>query len=120
MLPNTTINPVTVDVAATNIPVGTTVKVWVLPQYGSAASVDTTLAGTDQASTATANVTLSTAYSNIVTAEATFTVQQAMLWNGEEIEKVRVATTMGGETKLVYITKSGKEIPGNLLASTMN
>lgn len=116
MLPSTTVNPVAVEISGTNIPVGTTVKVWVLPQYGTATSIDTTLSGTEQSSTGTASVELSTTYSNIITAEATFTILQAMYWNGEEIDKVKVATRMGGESETVYITKSGKEIPGNLIA----
>ena len=116
LLPDTTVNPVAVGVSASNIPVGTTVKVWVIPQYGSATSVDAILSGTDQASTATANMNLSTAYSNVVAAEATFTILQAMYWNGEEIDKVKVATRMGGGSETVYITRSGKEIPGDLIA----
>lgn len=43
-------------------------------------------------------------------AQATFTVQTAMHWDGERIEKVRVASTLGGESDVVYITESGKEI----------
>jgi hypothetical protein len=116
LLPSTTTNPVGVDISASNIPAGTTVKVWIIPQYGSATSVDAILSGTDQSSTASASINLSTTYSNIVTAEATFTVLQAMYWNGEEIDKVKVATRMGGEPETVYVTRSGKEIPGNLIA----
>ena len=115
LLPSTTTNPVTVNISANNIPVGTTVKVWTLPQYGSATSVNTTLTGTNESSAATANVNLSTTYSNVVTAEATFTILQAMYWNGEEIDKVKVATRMGGGSETVYITRSGKEIPGDLV-----
>lgn len=116
MLPSTTTNPVTVNLSAANIPVTTTVKVWVIPQYGDATSVNTTLTGTQQSSTATANVNLSTTYSNIVTAEATFTIV-AFNYEGEEIDKVRVATRLGGGTETTYITKSGKEIKGELLAA---
>ena len=116
LLPGSTTNPVAVNIAAANIPVGTTVKVWVIPQYGNAASINSILSGTAQSSTATANVNLSTAYSNIVTAEATFTILQAMYWNGEEIDKVKVATRIGGGSETVYFTRSGKEIPGDLMA----
>lgn len=115
LLPGTTTNPVTVNISASNIPVGTTVKVRVIPQYGADSSVNTTLSGTDQSSTASANVTLSTTYSNILTAEATFTVV-AMFYNGEQIDKVHVAATMGGKSETTYITKSGKTIKGDLVA----
>lgn len=111
LLPSATVNPVTVGISSANIPPGTSVKVSVIPQYGNATSVNTTLAGTQQASTATASVTLTTNYTNVITAEATFTVV-AMYFNGEEIDKIRVATRLGGNTETTYITKSGKEIRG--------
>lgn len=114
-LPSGTTNPVPVNISATNIPDGTTVTVWVIPQYGNATSVDTTLSG----STATANVTLSTTYSNIVTAQSTFTVV-GMYYDGEEITKVRVAANLGGGSETIYITKSGKEIKGELVVSLAN
>lgn len=117
-LPNTTVNPVAVNISATNIPVSTAVKVWVLPRYGSATSVDTTLSGTDQSSTGTASVTISTSYANVITAEATFTIM-AMYYNGEEIDKVHVATTLGGKSETTYITRSGKEIKGELVAALL-
>ncbi len=84
----------------------------VIPQFGSVTSVNATLSGT----TATANVNLSTTYSNVVTAQATFTVT-AMYYNGEKIDKVRVATKLGGKSETTYITKSGKEIKGELVAA---
>jgi hypothetical protein len=110
MLPPTTTNPVTVSISATNIPTGTTVTVTAAPEYGSASTASGTLSGTDAASTTAVAITLSTTYQSILTASATFTVQTAMHWDGERIEKVRVAATMGGESQAVYITESGKEI----------
>jgi hypothetical protein len=113
-LPSSTTNPVAVNVSATNIPDGTTVTVWVIPQYGSSTNVNTVLSG----SAASANVNLSTTYSNIVTAQATFTVV-GMYYNGEEIDRVRVATKLGGGSETTYITKAGKEIKGELVAALM-
>ncbi len=118
MLPSTTTNPVAVTVAANYIPAGTTVTVSVVPQYGNATEVTTTLSGNDTSSTGSANVDLSTQYSNVITAQATFTMQQAMYYNGEKIEKVKVAATMGGRSNAVYITESGKEIKAKELAMT--
>jgi hypothetical protein len=40
-------------------------------------------------------------------------------FNGEKIDKVRVATTLGGKSETTYITKSGKEIKGELVAALM-
>jgi len=112
LLPSSTTSPVVVTVSASNIPDGTTVKVWSIPQYESAVSRTATLTS----STATVNdVPLSTNYSNIITAEATFTIT-AMNYDGEEINRIRVATTMGGKSEVFYITSSGKEIKGELVA----
>jgi len=114
-LPSATSNPVTVAVSGANIPVGTAVMVRAVPQYGSETMSSSTLSGTLQSSTATVNVDISTTYSNVLSAEATYTVT-GMFWNGEEIDRVRVAATMGGESQTTYITKSGKEIKGDMLA----
>lgn len=109
-LPSTTTNPVTVNISATNIPAGTSVTVTAAPEYGSASTASAALSGTDASSTASVSLALSTAYQSIITASATFTIQTAMYWDEERIEKVRVASTMGGESETVYITESGKEI----------
>lgn len=115
MLPSDTINPVTVNLSASNIPVGTTVTVSVKPQNGAATDVQTILSGTASSSTASADVNLSTGYTDVVMAQATFTLQTAMYYDGEKIEKVRVAATMGRESEAFYITESGKEIPAKEL-----
>src|SRR6266702_3336633 len=119
-LASNTTNPVVVNVSATYIPLPNTVTITVIPQFldATATSVSPGLSGTDQASTASASVTLSTAYANVVTAQATFTVV-AMYYNGEEINKVRVAATLGGKSETTYITKSGEEIKGELVAALM-
>jgi len=114
-LPSTTTNPVPVNLSAAYIPSGTTVTVSVIPQYGSTSSVNTTLSGVLEATTAAASVTLSTQYSNVIVAQATYTIQQAMYYDNEKIEKVRVASTMGKGSETVYITESGKEIPVKML-----
>lgn len=109
-LPSTTTNPVTVNISATNIPVGTTVTVISVPEFGPSTSASAALTGTTASSTASVSITLSTSYQSILMAQATFTVQTAMHWDGERIEKVRVASTLGGESDVVYITESGKKI----------
>lgn len=116
LLPNTTTNPVTVNLSASYIPVGTSVTVSVMPQYGSSSSVTTSLSGVLESSTASANVNLSTSYSNVIMAQSTFTLTASLYWDGEKIEKVRVAATMGKDSETVYITESGKEIKAELLA----
>lgn len=118
VLPTTVSNPVEVAIEAGNIPVGTTVTVSVVSQLGAPASTSTTLFGTDQLSTATANVTLSAQYVNVVMATATFTVQTAanqmpLYAKGERVVKMRVTSVMGGNSSVIYITESGKEIPAD-------
>jgi hypothetical protein len=114
-LPSTTTNPVTVNLSAAYIPSGSTVTVSVIPQYGSTSSVDSTLTGVLEATTATASVTLSTTYSNVIMAQAKYTIQQAMYYENEKIDKVRVVATTGKESETIYITASGKEIPSKVL-----
>ncbi|MEM7828080.1 MAG: hypothetical protein QW561_01925 [Candidatus Aenigmatarchaeota archaeon] len=119
LLPSTTTNPVTVTLSASNIPPGTEVVVSVIPQYGAASSVTTTLTGTNASSSASANVNLSTQYPNIIIAQATFTLQTALFYDGEKIEKVRVATASGKGQEVVYITESGKEIKASELMANL-
>lgn len=119
LLPNTTTNPVAVAVAASNIPIGTTVAITVTPQFGNSSSANATLSGTNSSSTGSANVNLSTTYSNVITARATFTLLASLYYENEKIGRVRVATRMGGESETVYITESGREIRAELIAGLM-
>ncbi|MBI5378841.1 MAG: hypothetical protein HZA23_01620, partial [Nitrospirae bacterium] len=66
---------------------------------------------------ATASVTLSITEPNVISAFATFTVTQtAKTFDGEPIEKVRVAATYGGPSRVTYLTKSGREVPADQVA----
>jgi len=108
-------NPISIEIAAMNIPSGTQVRIDAVPQHGSPTSSTATLAGSDINSTAAASITISTECPTIITAQTTFTLQTAMYWEGEKIEKVRVASSVGKESKMVYITKSGREIPAEIM-----
>lgn len=110
ILPTNTTNPISVEISASNIPVGTNIMLKAVPQNGSSSSATAVLAGTDAASTATTSISISTTSPSVITAETTFTIQTAMYYDGEEINKVRVASKVGKESEVVYITKSGKEI----------
>ncbi len=118
-LPSTITNPVTVNISASNIPVNTQVTVTSTPEYGASTNATGTLTGTDASSTTSISITLSTSYQSILTAQATYTIQQAMYWDGEKIEKVRVAATMGKGSEAVYITRSGREIKATELMAKM-
>jgi hypothetical protein len=119
-LPIGTTSPVTVSLAAANIPVGTVISVTRFLERGAKASVNSTaLSGADDsATTATANISLSSGVTAVVQASATFTVQTAsnpfpVYAQGEKVEKIRVAATFGGQSTIYLITESGKEIPYN-------
>lgn len=114
-LPSSTTNPISVEIAGTNIPVGSTVQIDAFPQNGAPSSTTATLTGTDASSTATASLSISTTYPSIITAQTTFTVQTAMFYDGEKINKVRVASSVDGKSEAVYLTESGKEIKAEKL-----
>ncbi len=108
------------NLAATNIPLGTTITVTEIPQFGATTSAtSTTLAGTLANSTATANLTLpiGTGTAVVLMAQATFNLQLAGLdlptFNGEKFVQVKVGATMGGSSTLTYISESGREVPAN-------
>ena len=111
----------TVNLDATNIPRGTTVTVYVVPSSGAARSsaLSTALNGaSDAATTATATITLSPG-NNVLLASATYSVTELIALNlptfddGVRVAKIRVDSTMGGESKVTYITASGKEYPAD-------
>ena len=78
VLPASTTNPVTVSLAATNIPVGATVTVTVKGLYGEAFStVSTPLTGTLASSIASAVVTVPTNEPSVVGASASFPLSAA-------------------------------------------
>lgn len=110
----------TVSLQATYIPVGTTVTVYVVPSTGAnrSSALSGALSGTEALSTATASITLSPG-NNVLLAAATYTVTEMIALNlptfddGIRVAKIRVESTMGGESKVTYITASGKEYPAD-------
>jgi hypothetical protein len=115
-----TTNPVTVSLAATNVPVGTVVTVTVKGQVGAASTTTATLAGSSASSTASATVTIPTDQPCLVSAAATFTLVAAgidgpMYADGEEVERVRVSAALGGQAQAVYLTRSGREVLASAL-----
>ncbi|MGH7313497.1 MAG: hypothetical protein ACREJV_10010 [Candidatus Rokuibacteriota bacterium] len=116
VLPAGTTNPVTVNLQAANIPLGTTVTVSVKGQYGAgSATTSGPLTGTLTASTASASVTVPTDEPSVISASASFLLTALgpsgpVYAEGEEVERVRVTVTAGGDSRVAYITKSGREI----------
>jgi hypothetical protein len=77
VLPASVANPVTIGLAATNIPVGTTVTVTVKGLYGDVSTVSTPLTGTLAASTASVSVTVPTNQPSVIGASASFLLSAA-------------------------------------------
>lgn len=108
-------NPVTVDLAATHVPVSTAVEVAVVTEGVATRTIvnSTPLGGTLASSTATASVTLPNGIS-VISATATFATALAgldapIMIEGEEVKWVRVAAPYGGGSTVTYITASGRE-----------
>ena len=113
-LPSTVANPVTVDLVATDVPIGNTVTVTVTPRSSdSVNTLSTPLAGTAANATASATVTLPQGVS-ILQATVSFTVTAAIgdaLKNyakGERVERIELAAASGAASQTTLITVSGK------------
>jgi len=117
LLPLGTTNPVPVTLTASNIPLGTTIQVTATPQSGTPTSaISTGLSGTLASSSATATLTLSLTQVSVLTATATFPLVASagsgpIYAEGEEVKWVRVAASLVGASRVVFITASGKEVP---------
>lgn len=114
-LPSTTPNPVTVTFQTTGVPVGNTVKLTVLPANAAPTTVvSPALTGTTDLATASVNVNLPTGPS-VLQATTTYTIVVAMgealsmYAQGERVEKITLAATLGGPSKVILVTVSGKE-----------
>lgn len=110
-------NSITVNLSASNVPVGTIVNVSVTARNNIANRYDSSaLSGTLASSTATATIGLNSTQVSVIRAEATFAVQTAsndfpVFAEGEKVEKIKVASILGGGSSLFLITESGREIP---------
>jgi hypothetical protein len=115
MLPFNTKNPITIVVTGTNIPSGTLVTLNANPSEGTITSTSGALAGTDTSNNVSLSLNISTAYPSIITASVTYTLTAAngapIYAGGERVEKVRVASNLGGSSTVTYITADGREIP---------
>jgi hypothetical protein len=116
ILPATTTNPVTVNITASQIPLGTPVAVTVIPLNGGASTVTSPgLSGSVASSSTSANVTIPTGQPSILSATATFTViasagEPPVMVAGDVVKAIRVAATYGAHSTVTYITASGKEV----------
>ena len=111
ILPANQSNPVSVALAASNIPLGTTLQVTLTPENGARSNTQSTaLTGTLASSTATASVTVPDGIS-VIQASGTIDVAAlAMMINGERIKSIEVTAVYGGKQTTTYITASNKRI----------
>ncbi len=112
-LPAGTMNPVTVTLNATNIPVGTIFTIRVLPEGEAMVPfLSTPSTGTVASSTAAASVNLKAGKTNVLTAFVGYSQVAALLpfIDGEPIAHILVAASVGEPSSLSLITTSGKEV----------
>ncbi|MDR0181433.1 hypothetical protein [Lysobacter arvi] len=124
-LPSSTTGPVVVTFETTNVPVGNTIQLRVIPAYGTASTaVSGALAGSASAATASASVTLPQGPSALQ-ATTTYTVTVASLRDeamreklsrlaqNEKVETIEVTVALQGGARAKLITGSGKsfEVP---------
>jgi hypothetical protein len=114
-LPSTTANPVTIEFATTNVPVGSTVRLTVTPAAGAITSVNSSvLTGTTASATASAQVTLPAGPSTLQ-GQLTYTVVASLgdalrhYAGNERVERIQVSAAVGSVSRVTLITVSGKE-----------
>jgi hypothetical protein len=115
VLPGGTTSPVTVNLSAANIPLGTVITVTAKGQFGAAISATSgPLAGTVAASTAAVSIGIATDQSSVISASASFTIVASaggpVFVEGEEVDRVRVTASYGGPAQVAYVTKSGRAV----------
>lgn len=116
VLPRTTVNPVTVEFAATGIPLGNTVSLTVKTDSATPTVVTSTqLSGTTANSTASASVNLP-AGPSVLQATTSFTIVASLgqelgnqFANGERVERVTLSAALNGPSMMTLTTVSGKE-----------
>ena len=113
---------VPVVINATNVPINSAVKIYLIQTNGTRSEVSPSpaLVGTDASSSATSQVTFQPGNTTIM-ASVTYTVTELIVaslpkFNGEAVAKIRVETEIGGTSRTIYITASGKEYPAEKTA----
>jgi hypothetical protein len=123
--PANLVNPVTISLVTTNVPVGNTVLVKIIPATGPVIeAVSPAISGTTANGTASVSVSLPQGPSTIQ-AMTTYTVVIAMgealsqYAKNERVEKVQIVASLGGAGYAKLITISGKEfdVPMSVLQS---
>lgn len=116
VLPYGATNPLPIVVEGSNIPVGSQVTLESRPALGGVVSGTGTLSGTQDSSSTTIDLSISNAQVSTLTAKVSYDLVAALgepLWyDGEKVVRVEIASTLGaGASQVLYITKSGRQIP---------
>jgi hypothetical protein len=115
IVPSSQTNPVTVALEGVNLPLGTLVQVILTPARGARTTVQSSpLAGAENASTASASVSLPSGIS-VISASAVIDLMTSakatpIFMEGERVKQIEVAATFGGSSEVTYITQSGRRI----------
>ena len=114
-LPAGTPNPVTVVFTTSNVPVGNTVSLKVIPQSGNPTSaLSPALTGSTASATTSVSVSLPVGPS-VLQAQTTFTIVASLgdalrnFAGNERVEKITLSATLGGKSRMTLITVSGTE-----------
>ena len=114
-LPANTANPITVAFETSGVPVGSTINLVVNPSLAAAITAQSgPTTGTTTSATASTSVTIPTGH-NVFQATVTYTIVVGLgealsrYAQNERVEKIRLSTTLGGQSKMTLITISGKE-----------
>lgn len=115
-LPAGTTNPISVALAATNMPVGTVFTVRAIPQFAPAVDVSSTpTTGTFASSTATASLTLPTGLITVLNVFASIPLPPiagfAPAIDGEPVDRILVAASYGESSQAMWLTPSGRMAP---------
>ncbi|MCH7702938.1 MAG: hypothetical protein IID37_14740, partial [Planctomycetes bacterium] len=112
-IPATQANPIVVEVALTNVTVGTILTLDVKPQFGAGFETLATNAGTLAVSTASFSVDLPSG-DGLMEARAVVDISGAkslamsgLAPNGERFKTISMSSTLGGPQMVVFVTESG-------------
>lgn len=116
-VPAETSNPVSIVLATSGVPVGSTIKVRVIPQFAPSIVIDSPpTAGTVAAATTSVSMDIPGGH-NVLSAETTYTVIASVgdglsrFAEGERVEKVTLTSTLGKGNQATLHTASGREFP---------
>lgn len=125
VLPGAVLNPVNIDLETTGIPVGTIVQVVAKRIRGGLVVVNSSVVGTVANGTATASIDLPNGVS-VIEAAATVTVTASLgnalrnFAQGEQVDRIELATASGQGSTTTLITVSGKRYTWPSSALSLN